>query len=350
MTGEDIDRLVTKAQRGDAQAFGELYEYFVEQIYKYVLLKVSSRIEAQDITSDVFGKAWDSLENYKQDNFRAYLYKIANNTVIDHYRKYKNKSVQVDDTNNIADEKTDLVENIYKKEQAGKVRQAISKLPKNYADVIRLRFFEDLPIKKTAEKLGKSSVSVRVTQHRALAKLRFVLVSILIIAIFITYTGVSFAQNSLPGESLYPIKRLIENVQLALTPTEKAQVRLRKDLTTRRIEELKEIKLTDKVESINQALDEVDKSVERVLKFIPEKEKDVYIKDVQSRTDKLNGRPTPTPTPTTIPTAIQPEPSPSPTSTYKPNNEVETTKEPTTSKLKKTDETPAENRNRKTDF
>lgn len=166
-----IEELVKLAQNGDHEAFGEIYQILVDPIYRYVLFKVNSHIDAQDITAETFKKAWVSLHRYQQNNFRAYLYAIARNTTVDYIRKEARIS-KVAQSYPVIDEKINIEDHLIKKEEIRELYQAIKKLPENYAEVINLRFVEELSIKETAEILEKSSVSVRVTQYRALRKLR----------------------------------------------------------------------------------------------------------------------------------------------------------------------------------
>ena len=80
--------LVRDAQDGNSQAFARLYDVYVERIYRYAYYRVSDDQAAQDITSEVFLKAWEKLGTYQPGShpFIAWLYRIAHNAVIDHYR------------------------------------------------------------------------------------------------------------------------------------------------------------------------------------------------------------------------------------------------------------------------
>jgi len=82
--------LIVRAVQGDADAFGDLYERYLDQIYRYVYYRVANSLEAEDLTETVFLKAWESLPgmrtNVKSMNFQAWLYRIAHNLVVDRYR------------------------------------------------------------------------------------------------------------------------------------------------------------------------------------------------------------------------------------------------------------------------
>ena len=83
-------QLTAQALQGDKEAFGDLYEYYLEEVYRYVFYRVSNEADAEDLTEQVFLKVWENLPNFQQRvPFKAWLYRIARNTVIDHYRTRK---------------------------------------------------------------------------------------------------------------------------------------------------------------------------------------------------------------------------------------------------------------------
>src|SRR4051812_24008500 len=81
-------RLVSRATRRDAAAFGLLYESHLDRVYRYVYYRVGSTAEAEDLTEQVFLKAWEAIGRYEARGvpFIAWLYRLAHNLVIDHYR------------------------------------------------------------------------------------------------------------------------------------------------------------------------------------------------------------------------------------------------------------------------
>lgn len=88
---KEEERLIKEAQSGKAEAFGKLYDDHISRIYRFILLKVSRKTDAEDITHQVFLSAWQNIRSYKiQGNpFSSWLYKIAHNAVIDFYRTQK---------------------------------------------------------------------------------------------------------------------------------------------------------------------------------------------------------------------------------------------------------------------
>ena len=87
-------RIIEQAVQGDKQAFGQLYEIYAERIFRYLSFRTGSMEVAEDLLCEVFLKAWDALPRFgltnKDHHFKAWLYKIAHNALIDHYRTSQN--------------------------------------------------------------------------------------------------------------------------------------------------------------------------------------------------------------------------------------------------------------------
>src|SRR5512134_3325621 len=85
----DENLLLKKAQDGDAEAFGELYEIHAPAIFRFIYAHIDNRLDAEDLTEDVFFRAWRSLPSYKEQGvpFIALLFRIGRNAIIDHYRR-----------------------------------------------------------------------------------------------------------------------------------------------------------------------------------------------------------------------------------------------------------------------
>jgi RNA polymerase sigma-70 factor (ECF subfamily) len=168
------EQLVESAVRGDSSAFGALYDQYQAMIYRFVLVKVGSREEAEDITHHVFLSAWQKIETYKHRGhpFSSWLYQIARNLVIDHYRARKNDVSldKIDPDSSIipAAAHFDLSEKL----QVEKVHIAIKELKPDYQDVIIMRFVEEMSLKETAAILKKSEGAVKLIQHRAIKELK----------------------------------------------------------------------------------------------------------------------------------------------------------------------------------
>ena len=157
------------------QQFGAIYDQYIEKIYRFVYLKVNSQEAAEDITSKVFLRAFEAYSRAKGkiDNINAFLYKIAGNAVIDHYRATgRSKTVSSEIVPEIADLDSDIQAKAILNADVKIVKIAIQKLQKEHQDIIIWHYLEDMEIKDIAELLDKPEGTVRVMLHRALKNLK----------------------------------------------------------------------------------------------------------------------------------------------------------------------------------
>lgn len=168
------ERLLLLAAHGDKHAFGLLYSHYLDEIYRFVYFKISDEQIAEDITEDTFLKTWKSLsriykENGKVDNFRAWLYRVANNLVIDYYRKKK----PVLNLDRSWAKKQPLPEDLVLKEElSNKLVRLIKHLEPNHQEIIVLRLVNDLSHKEISEIMNISEGYSRVLLYRALKHLK----------------------------------------------------------------------------------------------------------------------------------------------------------------------------------
>lgn len=170
-------KLVENAVRGKASAFGLLYDHYQPKIYRFVLIKIGKREDAEDITHQVFLNAWQNISNYKDQGFpfSSWLYRIAKNQVIDRYRtKKQDVGLENVDYERFIDFAIDE-KNLETKIQLEGVMKAIGNLKQDYQDIIIMRFIEDLSIKEVASAVEKSEGAVKLMQHRAIKELKKVL-------------------------------------------------------------------------------------------------------------------------------------------------------------------------------
>ena len=165
--------LVLAAKAGDASAFGELYEQYRDPIYRFCLARTGTAHDAEDLVSDVFVKALQSLDRYQDRGlpFVAFLYRIARNAAIDRARTLKQpfsfdgllvepaSKQNVEAEASLAVEKTILL-------------AALARLKPEHRDVITMRFIEGYAALEVAQFLGKTEGAIRTLQHRALERLR----------------------------------------------------------------------------------------------------------------------------------------------------------------------------------
>ena len=174
MDTEHIHALVKRVQIGDETAFAELYDEFANRIYAFIRIKVFGSNEVEDILQDVFIKAWNGTKKLKLEdlNYSAWLYKVASNTINDHYRKsYRGaQTVPLEEAKEtVAKENTTASINLEFDKKI--IKENLEKLPTHFKEVIELRFFQEFSINETAEILNKNNVTIRVWQYRAIKQL-----------------------------------------------------------------------------------------------------------------------------------------------------------------------------------
>jgi len=166
--------LLERAIQGDTKAFGVLYTHYLEEIHRYIYYRVVNQSEAEDLTETVFIKAWDALPRFESTkvNLRAWLYRIAHNTVIDFYRTQR---TTVELGSKEVDLQPSLEHQIQIMDDNRKLAFAIQTLDKKLQQVVLCRFINGLSHAETAQIMGLKEGHVRVLQLRALQKLRLVL-------------------------------------------------------------------------------------------------------------------------------------------------------------------------------
>ncbi|MDP3948811.1 MAG: sigma-70 family RNA polymerase sigma factor [bacterium] len=167
-------KIIENAVRGKASAFGLLYDHYQPKIYRFVLIKVGRREDAEDLTHQVFINAWQNISNYKDLGFpfSSWLYRIARNQVIDSYRT-KKPEISLDEVDEESFAALGINEkNIDDKIQIELVMKALKELKEDYQDILVMRFVEDLSVRETAVAVGKSEGAVKLMQHRAIKELK----------------------------------------------------------------------------------------------------------------------------------------------------------------------------------
>ncbi len=165
---------IKEAKKGNQAAFGLLYDHYIPKIYRFVFLKTGNKAEAEDLTHEVFLSAWQNIYKYKHQGFpfSSWLYQIAKNAVIDHYRTAKkNLTIEGIDENLVKMAATHPDKLDFDLELE-KLKKIISLLKPEYQDVLIMRFIEDLPQEEIAAAMDKSEGAVRLIQHRALKELK----------------------------------------------------------------------------------------------------------------------------------------------------------------------------------
>ena len=172
---QDEEALVRRAQQRDHVALTQLYEENFDRIYRYIVLKIGDRAEAEDMTQQVFLNALQSLHSYKFKGmpFSSWLYRIAHNQCVDYLRKKAKKgTVPLDESLPLPDRDPGPQCAVEMKFEIEEVSVACKKLTPAQREVISLRFTSELSISEVAKAMGRTEGAVKALQHSAIAALR----------------------------------------------------------------------------------------------------------------------------------------------------------------------------------
>jgi RNA polymerase sigma-70 factor (ECF subfamily) len=152
------------------EIFSQIYDAYVDKIYRFAFLKVNSKDIAQDICSETFLKAWQVFkdEDRKIENPQAFLYQIARNLVIDHYREKGRSQVVSAEYASIIDPGQDLQEKSFQDSDLNAIYSTLTEIKPEYKEVIILHYVNDVSIDEISKMLNKSQGAVRTMLHRAL--------------------------------------------------------------------------------------------------------------------------------------------------------------------------------------
>ena len=173
---EEDAALARRAGSGEAEAFGVLYDRYVDAVYRYVFYRVRNEAEAEDVTSDVFMRALRAIPKYEpRQAFLAWLYRIARNAVIDRSRRRATRQ-QVTFKDALEHPNADQVvnpdEGLLAGSDASAVRKAMQQLTPLQQEILVLRYVEGLDTRAISKLVGKRDGTIRGIEFRALAALR----------------------------------------------------------------------------------------------------------------------------------------------------------------------------------
>jgi RNA polymerase sigma-70 factor, ECF subfamily len=168
----DDVQLIKQVKEGDTDAFGVLYEQYSETIFRYVYSHLDNRLDAEDLTEEIFIRAWRALPKYDERGlpFTAFLFRIARNSLIDFYRQ--RKVVHSIEDMEIQSHDPGPEEVVNNQIENCDLRNTISALREDYQSVLVFRFLSGLSPEETAHVMQRSVGAVRVLQHRALTALK----------------------------------------------------------------------------------------------------------------------------------------------------------------------------------
>ncbi|MEK7523970.1 MAG: sigma-70 family RNA polymerase sigma factor [Patescibacteria group bacterium] len=171
----EIDKLVLESQDGNSEAFAKLYDHFIQPIYRYVFYRVGSD-DAEDLTELIFLKTWENIRQYRKGdrNFSSWIFRIAHNVVVDHYRAHKAQDELKEDIEDPRRE-ANTIERAHRRFDKELLSSAMAKLKDHYRQILILKYMNDLPNDEIAHITGRSQPALRILQFRALRALKRIL-------------------------------------------------------------------------------------------------------------------------------------------------------------------------------
>ncbi len=171
MKAEKNEKLIlTRLKSGDKEAYSEIYYLYVDAIFRFIYFRTGSKETAEDLTQEVFLKFIEIVDKEHITQIRPYLYRIARNLVIDHYKK-TNNNVQIEKV------EYKLIEEGKTEADAELVitQKALFRLKEEWRELIIMKHVDGLSHNEIAKVLGKSNVYIRVNLHRAIKALKNIL-------------------------------------------------------------------------------------------------------------------------------------------------------------------------------
>ncbi len=172
------EQLLEAAVAYDETALGELYDRYEARIFSYVYRRTGDQTLAEDLTAQVFVKMLQAIRDRRawHSSFSGWLYRIAHNVVIDHYRQRdRHAQIGLDETPDIVAENDDPAHSAEMRLTADKIRFAMRQLTDEQAEVLSLRFLEGYSIFEVATLMNKTEGAIKALQYRAVATLRSLL-------------------------------------------------------------------------------------------------------------------------------------------------------------------------------
>jgi len=172
----DETALLKRAKTYDPAALAELYDRYAPKMYAYFYHRVSNAALAEDLTGELFLRVLQAIQNEQawRDSFTAWLYRIAHNLVVDHYRRQPPVPPRPLDED-VVDPEHNLTVIVEDALACERLQAALGRLTQDQQEVLALRFGEGLTARETARVMRKTTGAVEALQHRAVAALRRIL-------------------------------------------------------------------------------------------------------------------------------------------------------------------------------
>jgi RNA polymerase sigma-70 factor, ECF subfamily len=167
-------RLVVLAQGGDGEAFGLLYDRYVDAVFRFIYYRVNDRALAEDFTSETFLRALRRIStiNYQGRDIGAWFVTIARNIVLDHVKSARHRlEITTADTIEGRDCVPSPEAAVLERLNSTHLMNAVNQLGEEQRDCVVLRFMQGFSVSETAAVMGKNDGAIKALQHRAVRKL-----------------------------------------------------------------------------------------------------------------------------------------------------------------------------------
>jgi len=169
------DEILTRASQGDRDAFGLLYERYIDRIFNYVYYRTGNLHDAEDLTARVFQRAMNHIKNYTDRGvpFSAWLYRIAHNLVANWHRdRSRRQEIPINDVPVLPSKGDHPEKNLVRSQEEDALLKLIRRLPGERQNLLILKFVENMSNAEIGEIMGRSEGAVKSLYHRTLLALR----------------------------------------------------------------------------------------------------------------------------------------------------------------------------------
>lgn len=165
-------QIIISCQKGDCADFALLYDSYVKKIYDFIYYKTYHRETAEDLCSQTFIKALENINtfDFRKGSFNSWLYRIAQNTVIDHFRTKKNE-LNIDDVWDLSDN-SDFAFDLENKLQLEKLQKYLKNIKSSKRDIVIMRIWQQLTYKEIADITQMSEANCKMIYSRTIATLK----------------------------------------------------------------------------------------------------------------------------------------------------------------------------------
>ncbi|MCL5997165.1 MAG: sigma-70 family RNA polymerase sigma factor [Chloroflexi bacterium] len=156
--------LVARAKH-DPSAFGQLYVLYVQRVFGYLYNRIGNVPEAEDVTAQTFLAALEAFARYRHEgHFAAWLFSIARNKAMDHFRQRRNQ-IPLEEADHVPAD-MDVLQQVIQTERVATLVTLIASLPEAERDLIRLRYVAELSFRDIAQLLGRNEDAVKKSLYR----------------------------------------------------------------------------------------------------------------------------------------------------------------------------------------